>query len=197
MFGAALLGMPLPLLPLQLLWINLVTDGLPALALVMDPPQPDLLARPPRPPDEPMLGRAQWRRVVFRGFLQAVVALAVFSWALAKGDVTTARTLAFSAMVFGELFRAFSARSTTRLLWEVGIFTNLRLLAVVLVSGALQFAIHYFPATRDLFGVAALTLRQGLLVMGLGVIPVTVIELAKLARRWRDREPIAPHSSDR
>ncbi len=197
MFGAALLAMPLPLLPLQLLWINLVTDGLPALALVMDPPAPDLLDRPPRPPNEPMLGRAQWLRIGFRGLLQAVVALSVFAWAVANADVTTARTLAFSSLVFGELFRAFSARSATRLFWEVGVFTNLRLLAVVLVSGALQFAIHYFPAARDLFGVAALTPRHWLLAMGLGLIPVTVIELAKLARRWRTARAAAPLSRGR
>jgi Ca2+-transporting ATPase len=197
MFSAALLGMPFPLLPLQLLWINLVTDGLPALALVMDPPEPDLLSRPPRPTNEPMLGRTQWLRVGFRGLLQAVVALSVFAWAISAEDLVTARTLAFSSLVFGELFRAFSARSATRVLWEVGLFTNLRLLAVVLLSGALQFAIHYFPATRELFGVGDLTLRHGLLAMGLGLIPVTVIELAKLGRRWRGSRIIGPRSSGR
>jgi Ca2+-transporting ATPase len=195
MFGAALLGMPLPLLPLQLLWINLVTDGLPALALVTDPPAPDLLDRPPRPVAEPMLGRSQWLRIGFRGLLQAIVALSVFAWAVANSDVTTARTLAFASLVFGELFRAFSARSVTRLIGEVGVFTNMRLVAVVLVSGALQFAIHYFPAARDLFGISALSVRHALLAMSLGLIPVTVIELTKLARRWRtatERAPVSP-----
>jgi Ca2+-transporting ATPase len=194
MFGAALLGMPLPLLPLQLLWINLVTDGLPALALVTDPPAPDLLDRPPRPVAEPMLGRSQWLRIGFRGLLQAIVALSVFAWAVANSDVTTARTLAFASLVFGELFRAFSARSVTRLIGEVGVFTNMRLVAVVLVSGALQFAIHYFPAARDLFGISALSVRHALLAMSLGLIPVTVIELTKLARRWRTATEDAPVS---
>jgi Ca2+-transporting ATPase len=195
MFGAALLGMSLPLLPLQLLWINLVTDGLPALALVMDPPAPDLLDRPPRPVAEPMLGRSQWLRIGFRGFLQAIVALSVFAWAVANSDVTTARTLAFASLVFGELFRAFSARSTTRLIGEVGVFTNMRLVGVVLVSGALQLAIHYFPAARDLFGISALSVRHALLAMSLGLIPVTVIELTKLARRWSNASEDARVSS--
>ena len=194
MFGAALLAMPLPLLPLQLLWINLVTDGLPALALVMDPPAPDLLERPPRPLAEPMLGRREWLRIGGRGLLQAVVALSVFAWALANRDVTTARTLAFATLVFGELFRAFAARSTTRLIGEVGVFTNVRLVAVVLVSAALQFAIHFFPAARDLFGVSTLSVRHAVLAMCLGLIPVTVIELAKLARRWRTARANAPLS---
>jgi P-type Ca2+ transporter type 2C len=191
MFVAASLGMPFPLLPLQLLWINLVTDGLPALALVMDPPERDLLTRPPRPTHEPILGRNQWLRVAVRGLLQAGVALSVFAWALDNKDLATARTLAFSTLVFGELFRAFSARSATRVLWEVGIFSNARLLAVILVSGVLQIAIHQFPVTRELFGVVSLTLRQGLLAVGLGLIPVTVIELSKLARRRdaRHRRP--------
>ena len=76
MLAAALVGLPLPLLPLHLLWINLVTDGLPALALATDPVSPDVMKRPPRPPGEPILGRREWRTVVFTGLLQAAVALA-------------------------------------------------------------------------------------------------------------------------
>ncbi len=81
MLAASLVGLPLPLLPLQLLWINLVTDGLPALALVMDPARSELLSRPPRRPDEPMLGRPQWRHILLVGSLEAAVVLGVFVWA--------------------------------------------------------------------------------------------------------------------
>jgi Ca2+-transporting ATPase len=77
-------------------WINVVTDGLPALALVVDPPEADVLQRPPRHPDEPMLGRAQWRFIVTTGLLQDVATLGVFVWALNARDLTEARNLAFS-----------------------------------------------------------------------------------------------------
>ena len=136
MLVAALGGLPLPLLPLHLLWINVVTDGLPALALVVDPPEDDVLQRPPRHPDEPMLGRAEWRFIITTGLLQAAATLGVFVWALNARDLSEARNLAFSVLVFGELFRAFAARSTTRVFWEVGAFTNVRLLGVVVFSVA-------------------------------------------------------------
>src|SRR6185503_213080 len=120
MFGAAVIGLPMPLLPLHLLWINLVTDGLPALALVVDPVDSEAMSRPPRNPQEPMLGRSEWSVIAFTGALQAGVTLGVFAWALASRNLAEARNLAFSVLVFGELLRAFAARSTTRLFWEVG-----------------------------------------------------------------------------
>ena len=96
----------------------------------------DVLQRPPRHPDEPMLGRAEWRFIITTGLLQAAATLGVFVWALNARDLSEARNLAFSVLVFGELFRAFAARSTTRVFWEVGAFTNVRLLGVVVFSVA-------------------------------------------------------------
>jgi P-type Ca2+ transporter type 2C len=91
MLVAALAALPLPLLPLHLLWINVVTDGLPALALVVDPAEDDVLQRPPRHPDEPMLGRAEWRFILTTGLLQAAATLGVFVWALNARDLSEAR----------------------------------------------------------------------------------------------------------
>src|SRR6185369_840448 len=84
MLVASVLGLPLPLLPLHLLWVNLVTDGLPALALVADPCDEDVMARPPRRTDEPMLGRPEWTTVLLTGGLQTVTTLGVFVWALGQ-----------------------------------------------------------------------------------------------------------------
>ena len=92
---------PLAFVLLTLLWVNLVTDGLPALALVMDPADPDLLGRPPRRPDEPMLGASEWRLIGGVGAVLAACTLAVFGWALRARDLDEARTLAFSTLVFG------------------------------------------------------------------------------------------------
>jgi len=183
MLLASLMGLPLPLLPLQLLWINLVTDGLPALALVMDPADDDVMTRAPRNPNEPMLGRSEWTAIGVTGLLQTVATLGVFAWALRTRNLAEARNLAFSVIVFAELFRAFAARSTTRLFWEVGAFSNLALLGVVVVSVAVQLAIHHIPATQALFHIGDLPLADCALGLLVGLFPVTAIELSKLVRR--------------
>ncbi len=183
MLLASALGAPLPLTPLQLLWINLVTDGLPALALVFNPTDPDVLGRRPRRFDEQMLGRPQWTAIVLTGMVTASVALGVFFWALSSRDVATARNLAFSTIVIGELLRAFAARSTNKVFFETPVFGNVLLLGVVLVSVLLQLGLHFMPFTAQLFNLRALTLEDGLLSVGLGLVPVTVVELSKLARR--------------
>jgi len=183
MLGASGVGLPLPLLPLQLLWINLVTDGLPALALVGDPISDRLLSRPPRKPDEPMLGRPQWITIVVTGLLQAAVTISVFAWALEARGLSEARNLAFSVIVFAELFRSFAARSTTRLFWEVGAFTNLRLLGVVVLSFLVQLGLHHIPFAQTLLGTGPLSGSDCALSVALGLIPVSVLECAKLVRR--------------
>ena len=183
MLGAAVAGLPLPLLPIQLLWINLVTDGLPALALVVDPVDPDVLTHPPRRPEEPMLGQPEWTTVALTGLLQAGVTLGVFAWVLRGEGVAEARNMAFTTLVFGELFRAFAARSRTRLFWEVGAFSNLRLLGVVAFSAALQLAMHHVPLAQEIFGLLPVSLRDCLLSLALGLVPVTLLELGKLVGR--------------
>jgi P-type Ca2+ transporter type 2C len=182
MLAAALAGLPLPLLAVQLLWINIVTDGLPAIALVMDPTSDDVLRRPPRPPDEPMLGRTEWRYVSIVGLLDACVTLGVFTWSLQAASVAEARSAAFSTLVLTELFRAFGARSTTRIFWQLGAFTNLRLLFVVSMSVLVQIAIHHFEVTQAFFGIAPLSPGQWGVSFGAALCPITLIEVAKLVR---------------
>jgi Ca2+-transporting ATPase len=182
MLIAAVAGWPLPLLPLHLLWINVVTDGLPALALVVDPPEEDVLRRPPRHPEELMLGRKEWRFIAITGLLQAATTLGVFAWALNARDVGEARNLAFSVLVFGELFRAFAARSTTRLFWEVGALTNLQLLGVIALSVLVQVSVHYVPLTQRIFKIGALSSADWALTLLVALVPVTAIELSKLVR---------------
>jgi Ca2+-transporting ATPase len=187
MLAAALSGLPLPLLPLHLLWINVVTDGLPALALVVDPPEADVLQRPPRQPEEPMLGRTEWRFIIMTGLLQAGVTLAVFAWALDARGLVEARNLAFSVLVFGELFRAFAARSTTRVFWEVGAFTNMRLLGVVVFSVLMQLAIHHVPMAQRILEIAPLSAADCALTLLVAMVPVTLLEVSKLGQRWFSR----------
>jgi Ca2+-transporting ATPase len=183
MLGAAIAGLPLPVLPLQILWINLVTDGFPALALVVDPPDRDILGRPPRRPDEPMLGRSEWTLIVAVGLLHAATTLGVFLWALAHGGLAEARALAFSTLVFGQIFLSLGFRSRRAVLWEVGPFTNLRLIAVIALSAALQIALMQVPATQRLFRIGDLPFRDTVLPVLFGLVPLTILEIAKLVRR--------------
>jgi Ca2+-transporting ATPase len=183
MLAASLLALPLPLLPLHLLWINLVTDGLPALALVMDPPLPGVLDRPPRQPNEPILGRSQWTRILGVGALEAAVVLGVFLAKVGAGDAGEARSFAFSTLVFSELFRAFAARSRRLVYWQVGAFTNVHLIAVVALCALVQASLGHVPFARDFFRIHAMSAVETGLCVALGLIPVTVLEVGKLLRR--------------
>ena len=183
MLIAALFALPLPLLPLHILWINLVTDGLPALALVTDRSDPDVMKQAPRASSEPLLGQREWRGIIAIGLLQAVVALSVFAWALQARGLDEARNLAFTTLVFGELFRAFGSRSHDKTIWEIGFTTNLRLLIVVLVSATVQIYIHHVPALQELLQIGPLSAQDCVLFFFIGLIPLFAIELWKILRR--------------
>ncbi|MEW6058123.1 MAG: cation-translocating P-type ATPase [Bdellovibrionota bacterium] len=192
MLLAALAGLPVPLLPIHLLWINLVTDGLPALALVMDPTSSEAMKRPPRRPDEPMLGRPEWKRIGITALLEGTLILATFIVSLKNSDVKSARNFAFTTLVFSQMFRAFSARSTTRIFWEVGALSNLWLLGVIFLTMFLQAAIHHLPLTQRFLELSPISVREIALALAIGLIPVTLIELQKLAHRyWRTRRNVS------
>jgi P-type Ca2+ transporter type 2C len=181
MLVAAVIGWPLPLLPLHLLWINLVTDGLPALALATDPVDSTVLARPPRPAGVRLLDAPALRLIALGGGITATVTLAAFGWELYAGrGLVHARDAAFTVLVIGELLRAFGARSDSRSLWQLGVLSNLRLAVVVAVSYALQIAIHHVPLLAAVFGISPVSLGQCLAWTALGAVPLVVLELRKL-----------------
>jgi Ca2+-transporting ATPase len=182
MLVAAAVGWPLPLLPVHLLWINLVTDGLPALGLATDPVDPGVLARPPRDPRRGVLDRRLATRVAWTGALSATVTLIAFGWHLDHG-VAAARNAAFSVLVFDELLRSFSARSDTRTIREVGLMSNGRLFAIVSVSFGLQLTLLHAPWFAAVFGTAPPSLADGAVSVALGMVPMAAIELGKVLRR--------------
>jgi Ca2+-transporting ATPase len=190
MLGAAAVGLPLPVLPLQILWVNLVTDGLPALALVMDPVDREILRRPPRRPEEPMLGVSEWRLIVAMGLLHAAITFAVFLWAIGSRDLAEARTLAFTTLVFGQIFSSLGFRDRRRLFWEVGPLTNRRLLAVVALSGLLQLLLMRLSATRVLFHLTNPPLGDQLVPLIAGLLPLTTLELGKWIHRRAGRPTV-------
>jgi Ca2+-transporting ATPase len=185
MLAAALLGWPVPLLPLQLLWINLATDGLPALALATDPVDPSVLRRPPRPTGESLADMRFVRILLFTGVLDAAVSLGAFYYGLAvEQSLASARNYAFSALVFAELFRSLGARSPDRPFWRSESAGNPRLVATVGISVAAQLLIHHVPVLERLFGIAPVTPAASVALMALGLIPLAVLELRK---EWRCR----------
>jgi P-type Ca2+ transporter type 2C len=184
MFIAGLAGWPLPLLPAQLLWINLVTDGLPALALATDPIDPAVLNEPPRPAKTEIIDRAFIARLALTGVLSAAVTLAAFAYELHAGrGERAARSAAFFVLVAEELLRSFGARSTRRMIWEISVLSNLRLMAIVGASFALQLLITQMPALQIFFGTAAVSPLECIGRVMLGVVPLCVLQAVQLAGR--------------
>jgi Ca2+-transporting ATPase len=182
MLLASLAGLPLPLTPLELLWINLVTDGVPALALVTDAADAQLLKRPPRAADAPILGRREWTTIAWTGALQTAVTLGVFVWWLRTDSLQMARNMAFSTLVFGELFRAFAARSWDQPFWRASSPSNILLLGVVGLSVLAQLGLHHIPFAQTLFDIGTISLRDCLVSIALGLLPLTILELRKVVR---------------
>jgi Ca2+-transporting ATPase len=185
MFTASLFGLPLPLLPVQILWVNLVTDGLPALALGMDPVEKDVMDRPPRPTDEAVITRARMGLILSQGFLIASCALAAFCFVLLVENegIVRARTAALFTMTCSQLFHALNCRSQSRSLFQLGLFTNGKLLLAGAASLVLQVVITYWPVTQRIFRVEALSLLDMAVMIGLSSLPLWVMELAKLVNR--------------
>lgn len=167
MFLAALAGLPLPLLPVQILWVNLVTDGLPAIALGVDPAENDLMQRPPRGIKEGIFARGLARKICGRGLLIGVSTVAVFTGSLysAGGSLMRARTLAFATLVLCQLIHVFDCRSERRSFLEVNWLTNISLLLAVLCSLAMTLAAIYAPALQAVFETVGLTAAEWLLVL--------------------------------
>jgi Ca2+-transporting ATPase len=182
MLAAILLGWPVPLLPVHILWVNFVTDGLPALALATEKVDPEALRRPPRPPDAEFADRDFLRTVALAGILIGAVALAGF-WIGSRGGVDTAsgRSLAFAVLVTSHLTWAFAARSRDRTFFALGVMTNLRLLGVVGATLALQIALQSAPFGARLFGLPPFEAHDFAQAALLSLVPVTAIELAKIA----------------
>jgi Ca2+-transporting ATPase len=190
MLVASLLGWPAPLLPIQLLWINLVTDGLPALALSLEPAEPNVMRRRPRGAAESMLSFELGLSILWQGILVGSVGLAAFAISLWSnpGNIEHARALTTCVLVYAELMRALAARSRTLTWWQLGILTNPYLLYAVVISGLLQFALVALPFTQVVFEMPNHGPLDWLLVFGLALIPMLTIEITKLiSAAWRSR----------
>ncbi len=180
-------GLPMPLLPIHLLWINLVTDGLPALCLAADPVDPDVMMRRPRRPSERITDRGFLQTMFLTGFLTAGTAFAVYLYALKTETEAIARTYAFAALVFAELLRSFGARSETKPVWRISLLTNISLAVVVSASFGLQVWSHHNAILSRFLKTSFIPLSECLMLLGVGAIPLAVLELVKVARHSKAR----------
>ena len=199
MGGAILLGMPLPLLPLQILWINLVTDSLPALALGLEPQEKDIMQRPPRPHEESLFAKGLWQRTILAAVFMSVGCLVMFDWSIGDSLLvlgksreeaeTTARSMVFLTMTFFQLFNALAIRSDRQSFFTMAPSSNWYIYAAVLISGLLQIFVIYFPPLQGVFKTTAVTGFNLLicLVVASSILWVTEIEkviLPFLAKKW-------------
>jgi Ca2+-transporting ATPase len=186
MLFATLLGLPLPLLPIQILWMNLVTDGIPALALAVDPKAPDLMKRRPRKPEARLLSGNRLAAIGAEGLMLSAIALGAFAFSLygLHQEVEQARTVAFTVLVIVQLVHAFNCRSDRWSLFQVGVATNHPLLLAVLLSLAIQAAVLTVPVAAPIFKVAPLPIEDWVLMGAMGLLPFVIMEAVK---GWRRR----------
>ncbi len=187
MLFATLFGLPLPLLPIHILWMNLVTDGFPALALAVDPKAPDLMQQPPRKTEARLLESGRLWAIAGEGLLLAVIALSAFSLSLFiwQQPIDQARTVTFTVMVAAQLVHAFNCRSDRWSLFYVGVTSNRALLWAVTISLVLQVSILTIPVMEPIFKVASLPIEDWELMVAMGLLPLAVVEGVKWVRRQK------------
>jgi Ca2+-transporting ATPase len=188
MFVAGLIGLPLPLIALQILWVNLVTDGFPAMALGVDPPEPDVMQRPPRSPKASVFDTGVKTIIFIIGVIMAISCLTVFYWYLKKSpdEIVKAQTMVFTIMVMFELFNAFNCRSTRYSLTKINPFQNKYLIIAVTLSIILQVVVIYTPALSIIFNTVALTMGDWLIVL-IACLPAIIgVEIGKSIVKHKD-----------
>jgi P-type Ca2+ transporter type 2C len=181
-FLAPFLGMPVPLLPIHILWVNLITDGLPGLALAEEPAERDVMARPPRPPGESIFARGLGIHVLWVGALIAALTLGTQAWALSE-DTRQWQSMVFTVLVFCQLVHSMAIRSETRPLFRMGLLTNPSLVGAIALSVLLQFALLYVPWLQDIFRTTALTPDQLAVVVLVPLVVLVAVEVEKLLVR--------------
>lgn len=182
MLGAAIAGWPTPLAPIHLLWINLVTDGFPSLALAAEPvPKNELKKK--MPSAKTFFDKHFYKELAFVGGVTAIMALVVYGYMLKTTDATTARTHVFSFLVFAELFRSFACRSEEKTFFQMGMTSNIYHLIAVLIPLVFQILIHHSDLFLKVFKVNRLSWTDCFIMMGLTLIPVTLVEIRKLVRQ--------------
>ena len=197
-FFATVFGWAMPLVPTQLLWVNLITDTLPAISLGMDPGDKDVMNRKPRDPKESFFAEGAGMRAIVGGVLIGVLTLVAFYLGIIhSGDVpikeakdgteivTYGRTMAFIVLTFSQLFYSLSMRNSKKTIFEVGFFGNMFLIISIIISIILQVLLISIPPIAEMFKVTALDPSHWGMVIGLSLIPFAINEIIKVVTRGK------------
>ncbi len=182
LFLAPLVGLPIPLLPIHILWINLVTDGLPALALSAEPAEGDLMSRPPRHPKESIFAHGLGFHAIWVGLLMGGVVLLVQAWSIKTGDAHW-QTMVFTVLCLTQLGHVLAIRSEKESLFTMGLFSNKFLLGAVVLTFVLQMTTIYVPFLNPIFKTTPLTVTELTIVLASSSVVFIAVEIEKLIRR--------------
>jgi Ca2+-transporting ATPase len=183
LFLAPFLGLPIPLLPIHILWINLVTDGLPGLALTAEPAEPGIMRRAPRPPQENIFAHGMWQHILWVGLLIGGLSIASQAWAISR-DAEYWQTVVFTVLTISQLFHSLAVRSESISLFRLGLFSNLPILGAVSLTVLLQLAVIYTPALNTIFHTQPLPLFDLLACLAISSLVLFAVEIEKwLVRR--------------
>jgi Ca2+-transporting ATPase len=182
---APFLGLPIPLLPIHILWINLVTDGLPGLALAVEPEERDVMRRPPRPPGESIFAHGMWQHIVWVGLLMGGVSLFTQAWAYHTGSAHW-QTMVFTVLTLSQMGHVFAIRSERESLLRLGLWSNRPLLGAVALTVALQLATIYVPSLNPIFKTEPLSGSELALSLALSTVVFVAVEVEKwmVRRGW-------------
>ncbi|MEH2317588.1 cation-translocating P-type ATPase [Nostoc sp.] len=196
--AAPLIGLGgVPLTPLQILWMNLVTDGLPALALAVEPPEPDVMERPPFSPRESIFARGLGSYMIRIGIIFAIITIALMWWAYQhthapeyQGDRDAWKTMVFTTLCIAQMGHAIAIRSNNRLTIEMNPFSNIFVLAAVVVTTILQLMLVYVPPLREFFGTHYLNMQELGVCIGFSALMFVWIEAEKIFLRIMGKKSV-------
>jgi Ca2+-transporting ATPase len=182
---APFFGLPIPLLPIHILWINLVTDGLPGLAFSAEPAERGVMQRPPRPPDESIFAHGMWQHILWVGLFVGALSIGTQAWAWTRG-VEYWQTMVFTVLTVSQLFHSLAVRSERESLFSIGLTSNPAMLGAVLLTLALQLMVIYVPAFNPIFHTRPLPLPELLACLALSSLVLVAVEIEKwLVRNGR------------
>jgi Ca2+-transporting ATPase len=185
MFVGMLIGFPLPLLPIQVLWVNLVTDGLPAIALGFEPAEKDIMMRPPRGAKESIFSQGLLNLILFRGTIIGVSTLAVFASIFHfTSSVETARTTAFVTLVITQLMHVFECKSERKNIFEVPFFNNIALVLATMCSLAMILSAVYIPFMQEIFKTVPLSINDWILIGGFSALGPVISSFFRVNSRY-------------
>lgn len=186
-FLAPLIGLPIPLLPIHILWINLVTDSLPGLALSTEKAERNIMQRPPRKTDESLFAEGIGFHIIWVGLLMAFLTLGMQAWSIRTGDMHW-QTMVFTTLTFAQLAHVFAIRSDTEYIYKKGFFSNMPLIGAVIFTFLLQLGVIYLPFANPVFRTEPLSLQELLICLGVAVILFHAVELEKWIRKRQKKQ---------